>query len=64
MKSNGQTIFIISNEHWGPVWYSKHHYANELSASNIVYFINPPSKWKFTNLFSFGITTGLRGNTR
>ncbi|MBI4945017.1 MAG: hypothetical protein HY840_01295 [Bacteroidetes bacterium] len=46
-------IFIISNESWGDVWYSKQHYANELSKNNHVFFVNPPARWKFFNLFSF-----------
>ncbi|PCJ89761.1 MAG: hypothetical protein COA57_00990 [Flavobacteriales bacterium] len=50
MKLKNLTILIISNEPWGKVWYSKHHYANELSISNHVFFLDPPSYWRFTNL--------------
>lgn len=50
-------IVIISNEAWGEIWFSKHHYANELTKLGYrVYFCNPPIKWKFQNLFSFKIT--------
>lgn len=45
------TILIISNEPWSEVWYSKHNWAWELSRQNNVFFINPPSKWKFSNIF-------------
>ncbi|MHA1989155.1 MAG: hypothetical protein ACW98D_21235, partial [Promethearchaeota archaeon] len=36
-------ILIISTEPWGANFVSKHHYAMELSKSNKVYFLNPPS---------------------
>jgi len=53
MKLQNRNILIVSNEKWGDVWYSKHNWANELSLNNnTVYFINPPEKWKFSNLFS------------
>lgn len=51
MNLQNQTILIISNEAWGPTWYSKHNYANELSKKNTVYFIDPPKKWKIINIF-------------
>jgi len=51
MILKNQTILITSNEPWGDVWYSKQNYAYELSKTNRVYFINPQSKWKITNLF-------------
>ena len=47
------SIFIISNEPWGKVWYSKQHYANELAKLNFeVYFVNPVGHWKPKHLFS------------
>lgn len=47
------TILLTSNEPWGDVWFSKQHYAHELSCLGYsVYFINPPYPWKFKNLFS------------
>lgn len=55
MKLENQTILITSNEPWGDVWYSKQHYAYELSKKNTVYFINAPTQWKF----SFGLKTDL-----
>lgn len=33
------------------MWFSKHHYAYELSKNNEVYFINAPGKWKWKNIF-------------
>jgi hypothetical protein len=41
MDLKGCNIFIISNEPWGKIWYSKHHYANALAKENTVQFINP-----------------------
>lgn len=51
MTLNNKLIFIVSNEPWGDVWFSKHNWAYELSKSNEVYFINSPGKWSFFNLF-------------
>ncbi|NME68166.1 glycosyltransferase [Flammeovirga aprica] len=54
--NKNQPIFIISNEPWGDIWYSKQHYANELSKKGYtVFFVNAPSSWKFKDLFSFSI---------
>jgi hypothetical protein len=52
MKLRDKTILIVSNEPWGDIWYSKHNWAFELSKDNLVYFINPPKKWKFSHLFN------------
>ena len=53
MHLENQTILIISNEPWGDVWFSKQHYAYELSKlGHQVYFINPTSKWNWFNIFS------------
>ncbi|MFH2141733.1 MAG: hypothetical protein ABIJ97_04880 [Bacteroidota bacterium] len=57
MKFSQNTILIISNEAWGDIWYSKHNWAFELSKSNTVFFINPPTNWVFKNLFSIKINT-------
>lgn len=46
MKLSGKHIIIVSNEPWGDTWYSKHNYAYELSKSNKVFFIDPPTKWQ------------------
>lgn len=46
-----KNIALVSNEPWGDIWYSKHHYANELSKLNRVYFIDPAKGWKISNLF-------------
>ena len=55
-NKNLKTILIVSNEPWGKIWFSKQHYAYELrKLGHTVYFINPTSKWKFKNLFSFSI---------
>lgn len=55
MKLENQIILIVSNEPWGDIWYSKHNWAYELSKKNKVLFINPPIKWKFSNLWHFKI---------
>lgn len=57
MVIKDETILIISNEPWGPVWYSKHNYAYELSKLNKVIFINPPKKWGIKNLFKGRVET-------
>jgi hypothetical protein len=52
MKLKNKTILITSNEAWGDMWFSKQHYAYELSKLGYeVYFINPPPKWKIKHLF-------------
>lgn len=57
MIGDSKHIFIISNEAWGEVWFSKHHYANELAKlGHSVYFVNPVNNWKITNLFNFKAT--------
>jgi len=55
MCSKSNTIlFIISNEPWCDIWFSKQHYANELANLEFqVYFINPVKFWSIRNLFSF-----------
>lgn len=56
MKLENQIILITSNEPWGDMWFSKQHYAYELSKLGYqVYFINPTSKWHWRNIFSFKI---------
>ncbi len=57
MELTGQTIFILSNEPWGDIWYSKQNYAYELSKTNTVFFINPPKKWNSRNVFYNPIKT-------
>lgn len=52
----GKNIIIVSNEAWGDIWYSKHHYAYELNKTNQVLFIDPPRKWSFWNLFKHRIS--------
>lgn len=55
-KKNPITILITSNEPWGDVWFSKQHYAYELSKLGYqVYFINPTNKWNWLNIFSFKV---------
>lgn len=47
-------IFVVSNEAWGPVWFSKHHYAHELARlGHRVAFVDPPGPWRLRNLVSF-----------
>lgn len=55
MKLKGKTILVISNESWGPVWYSKHNYANELSKNNKIYFIDPSPKFTLTSIFTSSV---------
>ena len=55
MKLTDRNIIIVSNEPWGDIWFSKHHYANELSKNNRVLFIDPPARW---NILS-SVTRGL-----
>lgn len=52
-----KNIFLISNEPWGDLWFSKHHYANELALLGYtVYYINAPPKWNIKALFNWEIT--------
>lgn len=56
MKIESKPILIVSNEPWGNIWFSKQHYANELSKlENIVYFVNPPKKWTLVDVFNYKI---------
>jgi hypothetical protein len=55
MKLENKNILIISNEPWGDVWFSKHHYAHALSQKNKIFFLNSPVKWQILNLFNFKI---------
>jgi hypothetical protein len=49
-------IFLVSNEAWGPVWFSKHHYAHELAKlGHRVSFVDPPAPWRLRNLVSFSV---------
>ena len=50
MNASGNIILLLSNEVWGPVWYSKHHYAVELARTNTVLFIGPPLPWSPRNV--------------
>lgn len=51
-----KSIIITSNEPWGDLWFSKQHYANELSKLGYkVFFINPVNRWRLSNLLSFSI---------
>jgi hypothetical protein len=57
MRQQQYRIFITSNEPWGDIWFSKQHYANELSKiGHEVFFINSPQKWSIPHLFSNKIT--------
>ena len=54
--SKKKCIIVTSNEPWGDLWFSKQHYANELSKlGNKVFFVNPVSRWKLSNIFSFRV---------
>ncbi|MBL7939538.1 MAG: hypothetical protein JNL43_09280 [Flavobacteriales bacterium] len=56
MTAHQRTIFIFSLEPWGDMWYSKHHYAARLARSHKVYFVSLPDRWRWTDMFSFGVT--------
>ena len=43
MKLENKNILIISPEKWGENFVSKHHYAQNLSSKNKIFFLNPPS---------------------
>lgn len=56
MEFESHTILITSNEPWGDMWFSKQHYAYELSKlGHQIYFINPTNKWNWHNIFSFNV---------
>ena len=56
MEFRHYPILILSNEPWGDIWFSKQHYANELSKLGYkVIFLDPPSSWKIGNIFSHKI---------
>lgn len=45
MEFQGKNIIIISQQDWGKMFVSKHHYATELAKKgNVVYFFNSPAK--------------------
>jgi glycosyltransferase involved in cell wall biosynthesis len=52
----GKNILIVSNEPWGDIWFSKHHYAWELSQNNNVIFLESPPSWDFTNAWKNKVT--------
>lgn len=62
-KLKDKAILIISNEPWGDIWYSKHNWAYELSQNNNVFFINPPLRWAFRDLFIKKIASKNYTNT-
>lgn len=51
IKLKSKSILIVSNEAWGKQWYIKHHWANELSKNNKVYFLNPANSFNFKFAF-------------
>lgn len=51
IQLSDKNILLFSNEPWGDIWFSKHHYALTLSQHNEVWFINPAGKWHWKNLF-------------
>ncbi|MEO9804476.1 MAG: hypothetical protein ABJF04_14575 [Reichenbachiella sp.] len=57
MSIRGKIIFITSNEPWGDIWYSKQNYAYELSRTNTVYFVDPPTKKSLFNWFNLTFRT-------
>ena len=55
MSSQVPTIFLYSQEPWGDMWYSKHHYAAHLAKTHTVFFVSPPTRWRIGDLLSFGV---------
>ena len=51
MKLQNKNILLFSIEPWSEIWYSKHHWAYELSKKNKVLFFNSPQRWSIKNLF-------------
>jgi len=59
MNREIKTIIITSNEPWGDIWFSKQHYATELSKQGFsVYFLNPVKGWSLKNILSFNVKVG------
>jgi len=50
-------IIISSDELWCDVLHTPLQYAMELSKSYKIYYVNPPVKWKLSNLINFKIKT-------
>lgn len=44
-----QSVIVISNEPWGNLKFSKHHYASALSNDYLTYFVNPAKKWSIAH---------------
>jgi glycosyltransferase involved in cell wall biosynthesis len=44
---------VTSDEPWSDVWHTQLHYTFQLSGENKVYFLQPPTGWRFSNLFRF-----------
>ncbi|MBP7514853.1 MAG: hypothetical protein KA791_09920, partial [Flavobacteriales bacterium] len=57
--TTARSIFLFSNEPWGDMWYSKHHYAAELAKHHEVYFVNMPRRWGLASLFSWRARTRM-----
>lgn len=55
MPDASRAIVIFSLEPWGDMWYSKHHYAAHLARTHRVFFVSPPDRWRWTDLFSFRV---------
>ena len=53
MSAQFDTIIITSDEPFSDTWHTQLIYAQYLSSHFNVLFVNPPKKWKFSNLFNF-----------
>ncbi len=62
-KIKNKLIFITSIENWGNTWFSKQHYAHELSKNNTVYFLNGVPHWRIKDLFSFSLNITVINET-
>ncbi|HEX5001890.1 MAG TPA: hypothetical protein VFW78_05305 [Bacteroidia bacterium] len=48
-------ILVTSDEPWCEVWHTQLHYANQLSNYFKVIYLNPPTTWKFSKLFTWSL---------
>ncbi|HKR05408.1 MAG TPA: hypothetical protein VJY62_12305 [Bacteroidia bacterium] len=55
-------IIITSDEAWSEVWHTQLHYAWNLSLRCMVYYVGPPEKWKFANLFFWRVPVRKENN--
>lgn len=54
-------ILITSDEPYSKMWHTQLIYTEYLSKSNTVYYINPPKKWEFKNVFRNSLNKTNKG---